>query len=82
TQAQPSNQQVEDPSPRKGIEEIQPELDQNKPDVEIPTVDEEKTPVQVEIHGASVIEANPQGPPQDMAQHDVIVADAPTAEKE
>ncbi|MCI35973.1 hypothetical protein A2U01_0057194, partial [Trifolium medium] len=80
-QAQPSNQQVKDPSPQKGIEEIQPDLDQDKPDVEVPTVDAEKTPTQVEFHGTSAVEANPQRPPQDMAQHDVIIVDAPTAER-
>ncbi|MCI82833.1 hypothetical protein A2U01_0104107, partial [Trifolium medium] len=67
TQAQPSNQQVEDPSPQKDIKETQPDLDQDKPEVEVPTVDEEKTPAQMEFHGASVIEATPQGPSQDMA---------------
>ncbi|MCI34736.1 hypothetical protein A2U01_0055956, partial [Trifolium medium] len=81
TQAQPSDQQVGDPSPQKDTGETQPDPDQNKPEVEVSTVDEEKTPVQVEFHGASVIEATLQGPLQDMAQHDVTIADAPTAER-
>ncbi|MCI62391.1 hypothetical protein A2U01_0083648, partial [Trifolium medium] len=64
-----------------GIEETQPDPDQNKPEVEVPTNNEEKSPTQVELQGISVIEATPQGPPQDMTQHDVIIADAPNAEK-
>ncbi|MCI31808.1 hypothetical protein A2U01_0053020, partial [Trifolium medium] len=77
TQAQPNNHQVEDPSPQKDTEGPQPNPDQNKPEVEVPTVTEEKTPIQVESHGTSVIEASSQGPLQDMAQHNVIIADPP-----
>ncbi|MCI91925.1 hypothetical protein A2U01_0113221, partial [Trifolium medium] len=64
-------QQVEDLSPQKGIEETQPDPDHNKLEVEVPTANEEQTPVQVELQGASVIEA------LNMAQHDAIIADAP-----
>ncbi|MCI83388.1 hypothetical protein A2U01_0104664, partial [Trifolium medium] len=64
-------QQVEDLSSQKGIEETQPDSDQNKPEVEVPTTNEEQTPAQVKLQGASVIEA------LDMAQHDAIIADAP-----
>ncbi|MCI47531.1 hypothetical protein A2U01_0068773, partial [Trifolium medium] len=82
-------------SPQKGIEETQPDLDQNKPEVEAPTINEEKTSTQVELQGTPVIEASntegitlfigrttSQDPPQNMAQHDVIIADAPNAERE
>ncbi|MCI34689.1 hypothetical protein A2U01_0055909, partial [Trifolium medium] len=67
----------------------------NKLEVEVPTINEEKTPAQVELQGTPVIEAlntgdispfisqtTSQGPPQNMAQHDAIIADAPDAERE
>ncbi|MCI35308.1 hypothetical protein A2U01_0056529, partial [Trifolium medium] len=57
TQAQPDSQQVEGFHPQKGIEEIQPDPGQNKPEVETPTINEEQTPAQVGLQGASVIEA-------------------------
>ncbi|MCI05704.1 hypothetical protein A2U01_0026757, partial [Trifolium medium] len=88
-QTQPDVQQVMDPSPQKGIEETQPDLDQNNPEVEASTINEEKTSAQVELQGTPVIEASntegitpfigqttSQEPPQNMAQHDVIIAGA------
>ncbi|MCI47734.1 hypothetical protein A2U01_0068976, partial [Trifolium medium] len=64
-------QQVEDLSSPKGIEETQPTSDQNELEVEVPTTNEEQTPTQVKLQGASVIEA------LNMAQHDAIIVDAP-----
>ncbi|MCI47977.1 hypothetical protein A2U01_0069219, partial [Trifolium medium] len=88
-QVQPDVQQVMDPSLQKGIEESQPDLDQNNHEVETPTINEEKTSAQVELQGTPVIEVpNTEGitpfidqttsqePPQNMAQHDVIIAGA------
>ncbi|MCI18924.1 hypothetical protein A2U01_0040079, partial [Trifolium medium] len=57
TQAQTNVEQVVDPSPQKGIKETQPDLDQNKPEVEVPILNEEKTPTQVKLQGTPVIEA-------------------------
>ncbi|MCI35691.1 hypothetical protein A2U01_0056912, partial [Trifolium medium] len=67
----------------------------NKPEVEVPTINEEKTSAQVELQGTPVIEvlnteeinpsigqATPQGLPQNTAQHDVIIADAPNTGRE
>ncbi|MCI90699.1 hypothetical protein A2U01_0111993, partial [Trifolium medium] len=48
---------VMDHSPQKGIEETQPDPDQNKPEIEVPTINEEKTPAQVELQGTHIIEA-------------------------
>ncbi|MCI27777.1 hypothetical protein A2U01_0048977, partial [Trifolium medium] len=95
TQVQTNVQQVVDPSPQKGIEETKPDLNQNKPEVEAPTINEDKTSTQVKLQGTPVIEASntegiipfigqttSQEPPQHMAQHDVIITDAPNAERE
>ncbi|MCH94724.1 hypothetical protein A2U01_0015689, partial [Trifolium medium] len=71
TQAQPNTQQVEDLSSQQGIEESQPDSDQNKLEVEVPTTNEEQTHAQVELPWASFIGA------LNMAQHDAIIADAP-----
>ncbi|MCI84220.1 hypothetical protein A2U01_0105496, partial [Trifolium medium] len=57
--------------PQKGIEETQLDLGQNNPEAKVPTTNEEQTPAQVELQGASVIE------PLNMAQHGAIIADAP-----
>ncbi|MCI53804.1 hypothetical protein A2U01_0075051, partial [Trifolium medium] len=54
----------------------------NKPEVEVPAINEEKIPVQMEPQETPVIEATPQGPPQNMAQHDAIIADALNAERD
>ncbi|MCI94281.1 hypothetical protein A2U01_0115579, partial [Trifolium medium] len=61
-QAQPSAQQVEDLPPQQGIKETQLDLSQNNPEAMASTTNQEPTPAQVELQGASVIE------PLNMAQ--------------